>query len=91
MTQTPMDRISGHLDTARDAVLAELDSIKDPVERQDAARDVLETLLPAVGQDVKANRARTVAELRQGRTLAQVGQLLGGLSIARVDQILKGK
>ncbi|MEU3521833.1 hypothetical protein ABZ770_42510 [Streptomyces sp. NPDC006654] len=91
MTTTPMERIGGHLDTAAAAVLAELDAITDPVERQSAAREVLEALLPSVTQRVKAHRARTVAGLREGRTLAEVGRLLGGLSVARVDQILKGK
>ncbi|MGW1149581.1 hypothetical protein ACWD6I_32360 [Streptomyces sp. NPDC002454] len=33
-------------------------------------------------------RAEAVAELREGRTLAAVGQLLGGISATRVDQIL---
>ena len=91
MTPTPQDRIRGHLEDARIAVLAELDTIPDPVTRQAAARDVLETLLPALSADVKALRGRAVTELRQGRTLAQVGELLGGLSVGRVDQILKGR
>lgn len=91
MTDTPMHRINGWLEAASSAVLSELDAIKDPLERQAAARDVLKTLLPAIGREVKANRGRAVAELRdEGRTLAQVGELLG-MSTARVDQILKGK
>lgn len=91
MTDTPLDRIRGHLETARSAVLAELDAIKDPVEREAAARDVITTTLPAIRSEVQAYRARTVAELKVGRTLSKVGELLGGLSTARVDQILKGK
>lgn len=91
MTTTPQDRIDSHLETAGAAVLAELDAITDPVARQAVARHVLENVIPSVVQDVKAHRGRTVAELRKGRTLAQVGELLGGLSVARVDQILKGK
>lgn len=90
MTTTPQDRVREHLETARVAVLAELDTMPDPVERQKAARDVLDTLLPSLGADVKALRARAVTELRQGRTLAQVAQLLG-TSVGRVDQILKGR
>ncbi|MFF2168155.1 hypothetical protein ACFVWP_46995 [Streptomyces sp. NPDC058175] len=90
MTDTPMHRINGWLEAASSTVLSELDAIKDPLERQGAARDVLENLLPAIAREVKANRGRAVAELREGRTLAQVGELLG-MSTARVDQILKGK
>lgn len=91
MTTTPLDRIRGHLEAASAAVLAELDTIADPVARQDAARHVNEVLLPDVGQQVKAHRAGTVADLKATRTLAQVGKMLGGLSTARVDQILKGR
>lgn len=89
--ETALARIQKHLEDVAQAIGAELDTIADPIDRQDAAREVVQSLLPSVTQDVKAHRARTVAELREGRTLAQVGQLLGGLSVARVDQILKGK
>ena len=89
MTTSPTDRIREHLETARIAVLAELEATIDPVQRQEAAREVLETLLPSLGADVKALRARAVAELREGRSLAEVGQMLGGLSRGRVDQLLK--
>jgi hypothetical protein len=91
MTETPTTRIRTRLEAASSAVLDELRSITDPAERQAAARTVLESLLPAIGQDVKGVRADAVTELRQGRTLAEVGQLLGGMSTARVDQILKGR
>ncbi|GAA3595208.1 hypothetical protein GCM10022295_90570 [Streptomyces osmaniensis] len=86
-----MDRIRAILDLAGQDILGEMDNITDPVARQEAAREVNETLLPALVAEVKAHRAETVAGLREGRTLAQVGELLGGTSIARVDQILKGR
>lgn len=86
-----MERIRGHLTAVSAAVLAELDTINDPVARQDAAREVNETLLPVLVAEVKMHRARTVGVLRDGRTLSQVGKLIGGKSAARVDQILKGK
>ncbi|KOG33273.1 hypothetical protein [Streptomyces resistomycificus] len=88
MTDT-LARIEQHLAAAAAAIQGELAAITDPAARQDVARETLETLLPKLGHDVKMARAAAVAELKQGRTLAQVGQLLGGLSIARVDQILK--
>jgi hypothetical protein len=86
---TALDGITAALELAGDDVITRLNSISDPVERQAAARTVLETLLPALVRDVKANRAETVAQLKEGRTLAEVGQLLGNMSVARVDQILK--
>lgn len=88
---TALDRITATIDLAGDEVITHLDNISDPVERQAAARTVLEKLLPALVRDVKANRGEAVKQMREGRTLAQVGELLGGLSTARVDQILKGK
>lgn len=92
MTSTEtVSRIALHLEAARKAVLAELESVADPVEREAAAREVLRDLVPALGRAVQGDRTRTVAALKEGRTLAQVGKLLGGLSTARVDQILKGK
>ncbi|MFJ4921764.1 hypothetical protein [Streptomyces sp. NPDC088725] len=86
---TPIARIEQHLAAASAAITGELAAVSDPIERQDIAREVGETLLPRLGHDVKSARAAAVAELKTGRTLAQVGQLLGGLSVARVDQILK--
>ncbi|MEW1892283.1 hypothetical protein [Streptomyces sp. NPDC085659] len=82
------DRITQLLTGTRDALIAELTSISDPIAREAAARQVL-AALPAVSQEVTAIRSNTVATLKEGRTLAQVGELLGGLSIARVDQIIK--
>ncbi|MFJ2174312.1 hypothetical protein ACIOHE_15540 [Streptomyces sp. NPDC087851] len=90
MTDTPITRIEQHLAAASAAIAAELATVADPVERQDIAREVAETLLPRLGAEVKRGRAAAVAELKEGRTLKEVGALLGGLSIARVDQILKG-
>jgi hypothetical protein len=91
MDTTALNHIRGHLETASAAVLAALDAITDPVERQDTAREVVQILLPAVGQEVKAHRAGTVAQLQGTLTLTEVGELIGGLSAARVEQILKGK
>jgi DNA-directed RNA polymerase sigma subunit (sigma70/sigma32) len=91
MDTTPQDRIRGHLEAARRAVLAELDAITDPVKREAAAREVITATLPELRSEVQAYRAGIVTGLREGRTLAEVGRMLGGLTAARVDQILKGK
>ncbi|MEU8516342.1 hypothetical protein AB0C76_32885 [Kitasatospora sp. NPDC048722] len=73
-----------------DALLATLGGIKDPIAREVAARELLDDLLPATVKEAKQIRREAVEELRSGRTLKQVGELLG-LSTARVDQILKGR
>ncbi|WP_116245797.1 hypothetical protein [Nocardiopsis sp. FIRDI 009] len=66
-----------------------LRDIPDPVERTRTAAALIDALKDAQTR-VKAVRADAAAELRQGRTLRQVGELLG-VSPARVDQILRGK
>ncbi|MFF4552675.1 hypothetical protein [Streptomyces sp. NPDC001422] len=85
---TPADRIAGHLTAAITAIGQELAAVTDPVQREALARDVIDRLLPQATQDAKAMRAEPVAELRDGRTLREVGELLK-LTPARVDQILK--
>ncbi|MGW5679207.1 hypothetical protein ACWEV4_29705 [Streptomyces sp. NPDC003860] len=87
MTSTN-DLIAHHLTTAIDNITTELATLTDPVERQNAALYALDILLPAAKDQLRAARAEAVAELREGRTLAEVGRLLGGISPARVDQIL---
>ncbi|MFG3118683.1 hypothetical protein ACGF4C_30470 [Streptomyces sp. NPDC048197] len=79
-------RMSGHLDAA----LACLDEIGDPVERELAARILADDLLPDARTRVKAVRSEAVQDLRRGLKLREVSDLIG-LSVARVDQIAKGK
>ncbi|MFE1773743.1 hypothetical protein [Streptomyces sp. NPDC059008] len=79
-------RMSGHLDAA----LACLDEIGDPVERELAARILADDLLPDARTRVKDVRSAAVQELRRGLKLREVSDLIG-LSVARVDQIAKGK
>ncbi|MGY4988893.1 hypothetical protein [Streptomyces nigrescens] len=97
MTDTPhltdqqreaLDRIRGHLDAA----LACLDEIRDPVERELAARVMTDDLLPAAEGRAKAVRTKVVQQLRteRGLKLREVADLIG-LSIPRVDQLAKGK
>ncbi|MGW0607844.1 hypothetical protein [Streptomyces sp. NPDC002640] len=50
----------------------------------------MDELLPRTVKKVKAERAAAVGELREGRTLKQVAELTG-LSVPRIDQLLKGK
>ncbi len=72
------------------AVRARLADIETPVARERAARLFTDQLLPAVAKTVKDIRTAAVGELRQGRTLREVSELIG-LSVPRVDQLLKGK
>ncbi|MFH9355145.1 hypothetical protein [Kitasatospora sp. NPDC017646] len=81
------DELRSHLDAA----LAALRQPKDPIERERAARAFLEDLMPEAVRTAKQVRREAVEELRTGRTLREVGEALGGLSVSRVDQILKGK
>ncbi|MFD9813727.1 hypothetical protein [Streptomyces sp. NPDC059080] len=79
-------RMAEHLDAA----LAPLAEIADPVERERAARILADDLLPDAVKRVKAVRGEVVRGMRQTKTLREVGEQLD-LSIARVDQIAKGK
>ncbi|MER6447163.1 hypothetical protein DEJ51_28900 [Streptomyces venezuelae] len=72
------------------AVRSRLARIESPVARERAARLFTDQLLPAVAKTVKDIRTAAVGELRQGRTLREVSELIG-LSVPRVDQLLKGK
>ncbi|MFF4422300.1 hypothetical protein ACFY04_16205 [Streptomyces sp. NPDC001549] len=72
------------------AVRARLAGIETPVARERAARLFTDQLLPDVAKTVKNIRTAAVGELRQGRTLREVSELIG-LSVPRVDQLLKGK
>lgn len=79
-------RMAEHLGAA----LACLDDIEDPVERERAARLLADDLLPGAVRKVRQVRSGAVIELRVGRSLREVGELLG-LSIPRVDQLARGK
>ncbi|MYU24744.1 hypothetical protein [Streptomyces sp. SID8352] len=96
MTDTPPRDDQAHTDLRTlttayvNAVQARLREIPDPIAREYAARLVQEELLPDVVKQTKPVRAEAVSILKEGRTLKEVGSLTG-LSIARVDQLLKGK
>lgn len=83
-------RMAGHVNAA---IAACLDGIPDPIERELAARLLIEEVLPEAVKRAKGVRASVVQELRQGGRvkLREVGEQLGGLSPARVDQIARGK
>lgn len=81
-------RVRGHLDAA----LACLDEIADPLDRELAARTMTDDLLAEAGRRAKRVRTEVVRGLRsEGLTLREVGDLLGGLTTGRVDQLAKGK
>ncbi|GAA1014545.1 hypothetical protein Q7689_10280 [Nocardiopsis tropica] len=78
------------MDTTPLTQLAEqLRAITDPVERSKAATALIDALNDAQ-KAVKGVRAEAVAELRPGRSMREVGEMIG-VSTARVDQILKGR
>ncbi|MEU3710504.1 hypothetical protein [Streptomyces catenulae] len=81
-------RMEAHINAA----VACLDELGDPVEREFAARELADELLPDAGRRVKAVRSDGVRELRYGRglKLREVAELID-LSIPRVDQLAKGK
>lgn len=72
------------------AVRARLGEVPDALAREYAARLLMDDLLPDAVKRVKAVRSEAVGELKEGRTLKQVAELTG-LSVPRVDQLLKGK
>ncbi|MFJ2645294.1 hypothetical protein ACIO1C_00925 [Streptomyces sp. NPDC087420] len=72
---------------------AVIEAIADPVAREKAARDLQDTLTKAIAAPLaqtKAIRQQAVLELCQSLTLAKTGALLDS-SVARVDQLAKGK
>ncbi|MGW2255138.1 hypothetical protein ACWCXH_33875 [Kitasatospora sp. NPDC001660] len=88
MTETPGDHVAAAARTA----LAEIADITDPVDRELAARQLLDVVLPEIARGAREIRQGAVLELRRDRfTLREIGEKLGGLSTARVDQIAKGK
>ncbi|MGW4810527.1 hypothetical protein ACWEPB_02630 [Kitasatospora cineracea] len=84
---TPRDIVASAIDQAVNAI----NTIPDPIAREKAARDLLDDLKLIHPTTIKAARRRAVEELKGGRTLQEVGNLLGGLTRARVEQILKDK
>ncbi|MGW7350983.1 hypothetical protein [Streptomyces sp. NPDC054784] len=75
------------LDPAVDHLIEQLEAIGDPRERDQVTRQ-----LPAV-LDVRLRdvRQRTALELRsQGLTYRQIGEVMGGVTAQRAEQIAKG-
>ncbi|MBB6440108.1 hypothetical protein [Streptomyces candidus] len=71
-----------------DALIADLDSISDPVDRfHQAAR-----IEAQIGKGLRAIRRKAATELRDsGKSYREVGESLGGISAQRVEQIVKGR
>ncbi|MGQ4513651.1 hypothetical protein [Streptomyces sp. DW26H14] len=57
--------------------------VSDPVERYGKLKE----LLKLVAKDIKIAQAEVANELHDGRTWGQVGDLLGGVSGSRAEQI----
>jgi DNA-directed RNA polymerase sigma subunit (sigma70/sigma32) len=72
------------------AALAALREISDPLERERAARVMVESLLPDAARQAKAVRQEVVLDLRRDHTLREVAAILG-VTYGRVDQLAKGK
>lgn len=72
-----------------DALIAELDAISDPVDRFQKVVEVEDRI--DVG--LRAVRQRIAAELYNGgeRTYREVGQIMGGVTASRAEQIVKGR
>ncbi|MFM9368086.1 hypothetical protein [Streptomyces sp. Da 82-17] len=89
-SDTDRDALRQRMTEQLDSVLAHLDKITDPAERELVARFLADELLPSAVRRVKVVRGGAVQELRADRTLREVAALLG-LSVPRVDQLAKGK
>lgn len=72
-----------------DALIAELDAISDPVDR---FRKVVEAE-ERVDVGLRAVRQRIAVQLYNGgeRTYREVGQIMGGVTASRAEQIVKGR
>ncbi|MFD6225712.1 hypothetical protein ACFWFZ_02325 [Streptomyces sp. NPDC060232] len=83
------DDLRALTDQYMQAVRTRLAGIESPLTRERGARLVTDELLTGAKQ-AKLIRSAAVGELKQGRTLKQVAELTG-LSVPRVDQLLKAK
>ncbi|NUT24325.1 MAG: hypothetical protein HOV77_34665 [Hamadaea sp.] len=72
-----------------DALIAELDAISDPVDR---FQKVVE-YEGRVDVGMRAVRQRIAAQLYNDgeRTYREVGQIMGGVTASRAEQIVKGR
>jgi hypothetical protein len=75
------------LEAAVATVTAELDAIDDPTERYQAMKQT-ESALDA---SFKKVRQRIALELKQTRTWRQVGEIMGGVTPQRAEQISRGQ
>ncbi|AQT70846.1 MULTISPECIES: hypothetical protein [Streptomyces] len=71
------------------AVRARLAEVESPLTRERGARLVTDDMLTGA-KAAKLIRSAAMGELKQGRTLKQVAELTG-LSVPRVDQLLKAQ
>lgn len=89
MSERPYSRsMTTNQDTV-DALIAELDAISDPVDRFQKVVEVEERI--DVG--LRAVRQRIAVQLYNAgeRTYREVGQIMGGVTASRAEQIVKGR
>lgn len=71
-----------------DALIAELDAISDPIERFREVSDAEERL----DAGLRGVRQRIAVELRGGgMKYREIGEVMGGVSAQRAEQIAKGR
>lgn len=72
-----------------DALIAELDAISDPVDRFQKVVEFEER----VDVGMRAVRQRIAVQLYNDgeRTYREVGQIMGGVTASRAEQIVKGR
>ncbi|MCX4232057.1 hypothetical protein [Streptomyces ortus] len=69
-----------------DVLVTQLDDIADPAERFQATRDVEKHFDAAV----KVIRQRIALQLKDQMTWRQVGEVMGGVSAQRAEQVSRG-
>jgi hypothetical protein len=71
-----------------DALIAELDAISDPVDRLRKAAEAEER----IDAGLRGVRQRIAIQLYEsGKTYREVGEVMGGVSAQRAEQIAKGR
>lgn len=89
--EVPEIRLYSHVMTESpeatvDAIAAQLDGVADPAERFRVTRDTEKVF----DVTVKAVRQRIALQLKDKMTWREVGEVMGGVSAQRAEQISRG-